>query len=180
MEHQITIMEILRSIGIGLLTFYILPYLNVLFGLMLTSSICLFPVILQLISYEDQIKRRDMFYLKIGATIISVGSRLLWPVIIFFYQNTLNFGQLVSLSIILILISIGWTENYLPKIIIFGLVFSALGIYYLDIPTTWISTNFQHKPKCSTTRNQIKPLVMSIVNQIPNYLPFVIPKLRKK
>ena len=100
-------MEIVHVIGMGILSFNILPNLDVIKGLMLTNCVCLFPGILNLISHSIHEPKIAMKYLMdLIAICFQITGHVVWPLL-----SESDRAWLLPLA--LFCISFHWWENFL-------------------------------------------------------------------
>nr|CAD7198361.1 unnamed protein product [Timema douglasi] len=116
------IMETLHTVGIGLLVFVILPYLDVIKGAMLTNCVCFVPALLAIFSRgneefsELKSKKIGVGKMKLSVDLLAAicqGSGLLiWPIL-----NGIGNVELWLIPVAVFCISCGWWENYvtLPR-----------------------------------------------------------------
>ncbi|CAG2054679.1 unnamed protein product, partial [Timema podura] len=116
------LMETLHTVGIGLLVFVILPYLDVIKGAMLTNCVCFVPALLAIFSRgneefsELKSKKIGVGKMKLSVDLLAAicqGSGLLiWPLL-----NGIGNLELWLIPVAVFCISCGWWENYvtLPR-----------------------------------------------------------------
>lgn len=109
---QFTIMfltETAHTVGIALLVFYILPDLDVVKGAMLTNCLCFVPGILGLLSRSNKESQR---FFKVIIDLVAIAAQatgfVVWPIIE-------NKPHLWVIPVSILLISVGWWENYASK-----------------------------------------------------------------
>uniref|UniRef100_W8AXX4 chitin synthase n=1 Tax=Ceratitis capitata TaxID=7213 RepID=W8AXX4_CERCA len=102
----VLIFEILHTIGLALLVFYVMPQLDSVRALMICNGVCFIPSILN-IGWESNITRRSIFNLVIGvlAIMAQMSALVVWPAF-----SSSSAVHLIALP--LVLISMRWWENY--------------------------------------------------------------------
>ncbi|XP_055339355.1 chitin synthase chs-2-like [Paramacrobiotus metropolitanus] len=102
-------LEIVHTVGLGILLFVVLPYLDAVRGAMITNCLCFVPAILQWLSRNSSEKLR---WVKMGvdtfAIICQISGFVIWPLL----HPTDN---LWSIPVALIMTSVVWWENFLDK-----------------------------------------------------------------
>lgn len=107
-------METLQSIGVCIFSFYVLPSIDSIRGLFLCFGVAFVPSLLKLFDSQGESGRK--FYIFVADAIalgIQISVLTLWPALSFIRgEKTIeSWGIFVSL----ILISLGWWENYVNK-----------------------------------------------------------------
>ncbi|VDI35520.1 chitin synthase [Mytilus galloprovincialis] len=110
----VLVVETLHSIGICIFAFYVLPTIDSIRGLFLCFGVAVVPSLLKL--FDCQGERGRKFYIvmaDIVALIFQISVLTLWPVISILRgeKTAESWGILLSM----ILISLGWWENYVNK-----------------------------------------------------------------
>ncbi|XP_061397172.1 chitin synthase chs-2 [Musca vetustissima] len=99
--------ELLHVIGLAILTFYVLAYMDSVKALMLCSSVCFTPAILNiLVGTRKHWKSIVIYTISILAVISQATAFVVWP-------SLVNSMHVQILAIPLILISMRWWENYI-------------------------------------------------------------------
>lgn len=111
---QVLAIETLHTAGMSLFAFYVLPSIDPLRGLALTFGVGVVPSILKMFDSQSEDGRK--FYI-IMADVIALVSQIsilvLWPILILVNQTDRELSWTIPVS--LLLISIGWWENYINK-----------------------------------------------------------------
>ncbi|CAC5366536.1 CHS1 [Mytilus coruscus] len=110
----VLVVETLHSIGICIFAFYVLPTIDSIRGLFLCFGVAVVPSLLKLFDCQGEKGRK--FYIVLAdivALIFQISVLTLWPVISILRgeKTAESWGILLSM----ILISLGWWENYVNK-----------------------------------------------------------------
>ncbi|XP_066260725.1 chitin synthase chs-2 isoform X1 [Euwallacea similis] len=101
--------ETAHTIGLALLAFYVLPDIDVVKGAMLTNCLCFVPGVLGLLSRNNKESSR---FIKVIMDLIAISAQatgfIVWPIIE-------NRADLWIIPVTILLISMGWWENYISK-----------------------------------------------------------------
>ncbi|KAK3083083.1 hypothetical protein FSP39_013460 [Pinctada imbricata] len=106
--------ETLHTIGICIFVFYLLPSLDPIRGLLLTFGVAFTPAILKM--FDSQSEKGRKFYTLIFdvlAFVVQLSILLLWPI-----RNIIadeDYQDAWAIIVSLLLISLGWWENYVNK-----------------------------------------------------------------
>lgn len=125
-------MESLRTIGIVLLIFVVLPSLDVIKGVILTNCFCVVPSLLSLFSrHSGEPGRAYKTVLDFVSLVAQLAGLILWPV---FESEGNAHAKFIPLTAILI--SMGWWENYVD----------------VNSPFSFIKSLAKHKESLQRTR----------------------------
>ncbi|KAJ8974097.1 hypothetical protein NQ317_011616 [Molorchus minor] len=98
-----------HTIGLALLVFSVLPDIDVVKGAMLTNCLCFVPGVLGLLSRNNKESQR---FLKVIVDLIAIAAQatgfIVWPIIE-------RRADLWIIPIAILLVSLGWWENYISK-----------------------------------------------------------------
>lgn len=104
-------METLHSIGLVMLVFVVLPALDVVKGAMLTNCLCFVPAILSLLSrHSNESKKVAKIALDFLSLLAQFSAFVIWPITL---RDNSDLGMIVPITVILV--SVGWWENYVNK-----------------------------------------------------------------
>ncbi|WAR10040.1 CHS2-like protein [Mya arenaria] len=111
--------ETLHTAGITLFTFYVLPSMDALRGLALTFGVGCVPALLKMFDTQREEGRKFyVFIADIVALVAQISILILWPVRDFVVNEKSELTWTIPVS--LLLISIGWWENYINKFTAMG------------------------------------------------------------
>nr|XP_022324471.1 uncharacterized protein LOC111125208 isoform X3 [Crassostrea virginica] len=106
--------ETLHSIGICIFIFYVLPNMDPIRGLMLTFGVAFVPSFLKM--FDSQRETGRQFYIVVAdllAMLIQASVLLLWPLLNII--RGIDYEQSWGIFVSLLLISLGWWENYVNR-----------------------------------------------------------------
>lgn len=104
-------MESLKTIGIVMLIFVVLPSLDVIKGVILTNCFCVIPGLLSLLSrHSGESGRAYKTMLDFISLVAQITGLTLWPL----FESEGN-PYAIYIPLVATLISLGWWENYVDK-----------------------------------------------------------------
>ncbi|KAK3589761.1 hypothetical protein CHS0354_021089 [Potamilus streckersoni] len=110
----VVMVETMHTTGICIFSFYVLPSMDPIRGLMLTFGIGLLPSILKMFDKQSEDgKKWYIVLLDTAAVLAQLSVLVLWPV-----RNIIkkeNYEEAWTIPVSIILISIGWWENYVNR-----------------------------------------------------------------
>lgn len=117
--------ETLHSLGISIFAFYLLPTIDPVRGLLLTFGVAFLPSLLKI--FDNQSEDYKPFYVLVAdffAMLFQVSVLILWPAMNL--TRGQNYGESWSILVSLLLISLGWWENYVNRFTSLGKFGNAL------------------------------------------------------
>lgn len=106
--------ETLHTAGMSLFAFYVLPSVDPIRGVMLTFGVGVIPSLLKLFDTQSDNGRKCYATIAdIAALVVQISILVLWPITNVIHQSSNELSWTIPSS--LLLISIGWWENYVNK-----------------------------------------------------------------